>query len=86
MTVQSVAYNSKNAEWSVHMAEKKQSLSMDDVEGVAGGTVDVSVDKTRLRKIVVDAKGSGKTLDWALEYCDTEEEREFVRYIWNGLS
>ena len=41
------------------MAEKKQSLSMDDVEGVAGGTVDVSVDKTRLRKIVVDAKGSG---------------------------
>lgn len=68
------------------MADEKQTLGKDDVDEVAGGTVDVSVNRTKLRKIVVDAKGSGKTLEWALQYCDTEEEREFVRYVWNGLS
>ena len=68
------------------MTDKKQSLSIDDVDGVAGGTVTVSVDKTKIRKIAVDAKHSGKTLDWALQYCNTEEEREFMRFVWNGLS
>ncbi|MBR2681907.1 MAG: hypothetical protein IKG21_08855 [Atopobiaceae bacterium] len=68
------------------MADKKQSLSIEDVDDVAGGTVTVSVDKTKLRKIAIDAKHNGKTLDWVLQYCNTEEEREFVRFVWNGLS
>ena len=68
------------------MAEEKQGLSMDEVDEVAGGTVDVSVDKTKLRKITIEAKHDGKTLDWALQYCNTEAEREYVRYVWNGLS
>lgn len=68
------------------MADKKQSLSIEDVDDVAGGTVTVSVDKTKLRKIAIDAKHNGKTLDWVLQYCNTEEEREFARFVWNGLS
>ena len=68
------------------MADEKQSLSKNDVDDVAGGTVEVTVNKTKLRKIAIDAKGSGKTLDWALQYCNTEEERQFLRYVWNGLS
>ena len=79
-------YNNTYVDRSVKMADKKQSLSIEDVDDVAGGTVTVSVDKTKLRKIAIDAKHNGKTLDWVLQYCDTEEEREFVRFVWNGLS
>ena len=68
------------------MADEKQRLDIDEVDGVTGGSVEVSVEKTKLRKIVVDAKGSGKTLEWALQYCNTEEEREFVRLVWEGLA
>lgn len=79
-------YNNTYVDRSVKMADKKQSLSIEDVDDVAGGTVTVSVDKTKLRKIAIDAKHNGKTLDWVLQYCNTEEEREFVRFVWNGLS
>jgi hypothetical protein len=68
------------------MADERQSLNKDDVNEVAGGSVEVSVDKTRLRTITIDAKHNGKTLDWALQYCNTVEEREFVRFVWNGLA
>ena len=68
------------------MADKKQTLSIGDVDDVTGGTVKVKVNKTKLRKIAVDAKHDGKTLDWALQYCSTEEEREFMRFVWNGLA
>ena len=64
----------------------KQNLNKDEAEEVAGGTVEISVEKTKLRKIAIDAKGEGKTLEWALQYCNTEEEREFVRFVWNGFS
>lgn len=68
------------------MADKKQSLSIDDVEDVTGGSIEVTIDKTKLRQITIDAKASGKTLDWVLQFCQTDEEREFVRFVWNGLS
>jgi len=68
------------------MADEKQRLDINEVDEVTGGSVEVSVEKTKLRKIVIDAKGSGKTLEWALQYCNTEEEREFVRFVWEGLS
>ena len=64
----------------------KQNLNKDEVEEGAGGTVEVSVEKTKLRKIAIDAKGEGKTLEWALQYCNTEEERQFVRLVWEGLA
>ena len=68
------------------MADEKQSLSKEDVDGVAGGTVEITVEKTKLREIAIDAKHSGKTLEWALQLCKTEEEREYMRIVWNGLS
>ena len=61
-------YNNTYVDRSVKMADKKQSLSIEDVDDVAGGTVTVSVDKTKLRKIAIDAKHNGKTLDWVLQY------------------
>lgn len=73
-------------DWSTKMADEKQTLSIGDVDDVTGGTVEVTINKTKLRKIVVDAKHDGKTLDWVLQYCNTEEEREFVRFVWNGLA
>ena len=73
-------------DWSAEMADEKQTLGINDVDDVTGGTVEVTVNKTKLTKIAVDAKHSGKTLDWALQYCSTEQEREFVRFVWNGLS
>ena len=68
-----------------HMPDK-QSLSKDDVEEVAGESVEISVEKTKLRKIAIGAKYEGKTLEWALQCCHTEEERQFVRLVWKGLA
>ena len=68
------------------MADELHKLNIDDVNDIAGGSVEVSVDATRLRKITIDAKNSGKTLDWALQYCNTEEERMVVRRVWEGLA
>ena len=73
-------------DWSTKMADEKQTSIIDDVDDVTGGTVEVAINKAELRKIVVDAKHDGKTLDWALQYCNTEEERGFVRFVWNGLA
>lgn len=68
------------------MAEKLHGVGIGDLEDVAGGTVEVSIDKTKIRKIAIDAKNSGKTLDWVLQFCKTEEERQYARIIWEGLS
>ena len=68
------------------MADEKKNEIIAKVDEVTGGTVEVTINKTKLRKIVVDAKHDGKTLDWVLQYCNTEEEREFVRFVWNGLA
>lgn len=58
------------------MAEKAQGRG-------EGETLEESAETTRLRKLTIDAKHSGRSLDWTLQYCSTEDERAFVQRVWN---
>ena len=68
------------------MADELHKLSIDDVDSITGGSIETTTDTTRLREITIEAKGSGKTLEWALQYCKTEEERTVVTRVWEGLA
>lgn len=50
-----------------------------------GGIIEITDNKETLRKITIDLKLEGKAIDVALQYCRTDEEREFVQRVWDGL-
>ena len=67
------------------MAEETRELNDDEMEGIAGGkvTIRIPINTRRLRQLISETKGSGGSLDSALDQCKDDEERKFVSKEWN---